>query len=81
MLYDICKYLRLYDMVAVCVLSHGDDGVIITADGQKVSYEDVEQGIGSGFGRILCWNWIRIQEKKRIQKVKEFTFLFSLLNG
>ena len=68
-------------MVAVCVLSHGDDGVIITADGQKVSYEDVEQGIGSGFDRILCWNWIRIQEKKRIQKVKEFTFLFSLLNG
>ena len=65
MLYDICKYLRLYDMVAVCVLSHGDDGVIITADGQKVSYEDVEQGIGSGFGRILCWNWIEIQEKKK----------------
>ena len=81
MIYALCKYLRLYDMVAVCVLSHGDDGVIITADGQKVSYEDVEQGIGSGFGRILCWNCIRIQEKKRIQKVKEFTFLFSLLNG
>ena len=70
MLYDICKYLRLYDMVAVCVLSHGDDGVIITADGQKVSYEDVEQGIGSGFGL----NWIRIPEKK--QKVKWFTCLF-----
>ena len=70
MIYALCKYLRLYDMVAVCVLSHGDDGVIITADGQKVSYEDVEQGIGpdsvgTGSG-----------SQKKNQKVKWFTCLF-----